>query len=308
MKVAIIGAGAVGSLFGAYMTGGGLDVTFVERDDGRVKLLKREGLNITGKRGELSVAPQITTRADDLRRVDVVFVCVKSYHTRQAIRDHRCLVRENTMLVSLQNGVGNIEILMEEAGDAHVLGASTTMGAYLDEGGIVHHTGEGDTYIGDPKGPNPKVEQLAEALSESGLSFLPSGDINGILFTKLAVNCAINPLTALIRVPNGEVAAQATLQNLARTAVKEVVAIARAKGMALDDDQIFERALEVARMTANNRSSMLKDVLDNRHTEIDAICAAVVRMGKEHGIETPVNCCLADLITALQETSEMRVR
>lgn len=300
MRFAILGPGAIGSLIAGILVEGGKDVTLVARPGNRAETLKSDGLNVIGLGKDIHVRPPVVTDAEEAGRMDVVFVTVKAYDTETAIRQHRALVGDDTLVVSLQNGVGNVEALGEVVGADRVLAGSVTAGAYLDEAGVLNYAGRGEILIGELGGGySTRAEVIAEAMARAGLDAAASDDINKVLFTKLAINCAINPLTALIREKNGEVVRREALKALIKDSVAELAEVADAEGVILDASALTERAFEVAELTAENRSSMLKDVLSGRKTEIDAICGAVCRLGEKHGIATPVNETLARLVTAV---------
>ncbi len=300
MRVAIVGPGAVGSMIGGYLTLGGLEVVFVGRPGKRVENLQRDGLRIQGVRGSHTSPLRVVTDAKQAGEVDVAIVTVKAYDTAQAVRQHRVLFGERTTAISLQNGIGNAETLAEVLDPTQVMAATTTMGGYLDSAGVLHHAGEGETFIGDWQGGfSARLTRVAEAFTQAGVLFKPVDDVRSILFSKLAVNCGINPFTALLRLKNGALLDRPDLLVVCDAAVREVSAVAQAEGMALDADSLVARTREVMRLTAENHSSMYQDVTARRRTEIDAICGAVARLGERNGVPTPVNRTLAALVNAL---------
>jgi len=308
MKIAVIGAGAIGSLFGGYLSLVGFDVSLVVREGIRADILRVKGVHITGVKDDVMVFPKIVLDASEIGEQDLVIVCVKSYQTKEAIMQHRALIGEKTLVLSMQNGVGNVEQIAEIVGQENVLAGSTTNGAYITEDGVVHHVGDGDTLIGELSGgTSERIEKMADCFKDTMIDVSVSEDIAKILYTKLAINCAINPLTALLRVQNGDVFYLENLKGIAENAVLEVADLADAKGIELDRDALVERMFEVARLTEKNRSSMLKDVLAKRETEIEAICGAVDRFGKELNIATPYNTCLYGLIAATSASCDKRL-
>lgn len=301
MKTAVIGSGAIGSLVAAYLSTRLPEIVLYERPGRRAEQLTREGLRVTGLRGDFHLRPHL--RVDGLADTpfDLVFVCVKAHQTLQAAEDHHSLIGPRTLVVSLQNGIGNIETLAECWPQACHCAATTTLGAYLDESGQVHHVGEGDTFLGAlHKTDEARAAEWVTRLSSELLPVVLEPDITRLLFVKLAVNCVINPLTALLDQPNGLVARDADLSRLAGEIVEELVTVAAAGGVELCARELLARALEVSRRTARNRSSMLNDVRRGLRTEIEAINGAVVRLGAAAGIPTPVNLTLTCLIRSLE--------
>ncbi len=308
MRLAIVGPGAIGSLAGAYWTKAGLDVTLVARAGRTAERLSSHGVQLSSAAGDFTVHPRVITDAAEIETPDVVFITVKAYDTETALRQHRLLFGPETLVISLQNGMGNVEILQKELGRQRVLAASTINGAYIDEAGILHHVGVGGTNIGEWNGEmSGRLQRIVNVTQCGGFPVSASNSIREILFAKLAINCAINPLTALLRLPNGHVARQPELDALAELAVQEVVKVAQAEAIALDAAALVQKTRDVAELTKDNHSSMLKDVLHGRLTEIDAICGYVSRLGQTHQIATPINDSLMRLVSALQNTVSERV-
>ena len=309
MRFVIIGPGAIGRLVGGMLSSGGVDVRFLARSRRRADELSARPLRIVGPKGDIEVDLIVEASADRIKATEVVLVTVKAYDTAAAIRQHRAAVGDNTLVVSLQNGIGNAETLAEAVPEEQVLAASTTLGAFFDEGGVLHQVGEGRTLLGELAGGlSERVRRIAAVMNAAGVAVKPVDDIQTVLFTKLALNCAINPLTALLRIPNGELGGQSDLKALAEEIVKEVATVAAAVNVRLDAEALFSQTIEVCRLTAKNRNSMLKDVLAERQTEVDAINGAVCGLGEKYGIPTPVNATLARLIGAMLPTRDSRVR
>lgn len=301
MKVAIIGPGAMGCMFSAYLREGGLDVTLLDRDPERARQIAADGITIQGVRGEHVVKLPVTTDAAALGPVDLVMVWVKAHQTEAAMRQHQALVGRQTVVWSAQNGIGNTEALARVVPAECVLGGSTSMGANLQGVGRVHHAGSGETYIGELDGSrSSRVHNIAGALSEAGIEVEPSREIRRLMWSKLLVNVGINALTAILGVRNGMLAEQAECRELMRAAVDEALREAVARGMEFEADEIHARVIDVARRTADNRSSMLQDIQSGKRTEIDFINGAIAGMG-----DYPINATLTRLVKAIENgTSE----
>ncbi|MDP8256812.1 MAG: ketopantoate reductase family protein [Candidatus Alcyoniella australis] len=307
MRIYVIGAGAVGSIFGGYLSLGGHEVTLVESRPETRQNVERHGLRIEGLRGELCARPRIVEQAGPDAAAQLVMVCTKAYDTAAAVDQHRALFGADTLAMSLQNGIGNVEALAERVGGENVLAGTTTSGGYLVEPGRVCHAGQGLTVIGESRGgESQRAQRIAKAFCDAGIQTEVSQHIDELLWSKLCVNVAINPLTALLGVPNGVPAQYEPSKRLMLAAVDEAVDVAASVGVLLDREQMRERALEVARLTADNRSSMLGDLAAGRRTEIDFINGAVARVGAQHGVDTPVNRVLAQLVRAAELTMQQR--
>lgn len=299
MKIAVIGAGAIGSMFGAYLAESGKDVSFVVREGIRANVLKENGLTVSGVKGEITVTPKIFFDASLAGIQDLVLVCVKAYQTKEAVLQHKALVGENTVVLSMQNGIGNVEQIAEVVGEEKVMAGSTTNGGYITEDGVLHHVGDGTTQIGELNGEqSERLKEIVGLFDNTKIKVSIAENILKVLYTKLAINCAINPLTALLKVQNGDVFELENLKEVARNAVLEVADLALVKGIEFDREKLVEQMFEVARVTRKNYSSMYKDVVQGRETEIEAICGAVKRFGFQSGVNTPVNSCLYSLVAA----------
>ncbi len=301
VRIAIVGPGAIGCTLGAYLTRGGLDVVLLHRDRESAEALARSGIRVEGVRGDLEVEARAAWDAGAVGPVDVVVVAVKACDTAAAMRAHSAAVGPATAVVTLQNGIGNVEAIAGIVGAQRVLGGTTTMGCRRLGPGRVRHAGEGDTFVGEVGGGvSERAERIAATLTAAGVPARAVSDVASRIWSKLAVNAGINALTALLGVPNGFVVRDADADSLLEAAVLEAAAVAGAAGVPLDGAQTVSMAREVARRTAANRSSMLSDIEAGRRTEIDRINGAVARLGERRGVATPVNAVLAALVRALE--------
>jgi 2-dehydropantoate 2-reductase len=209
-------------------------------------------------------------------------------------------------VVTLQNGVGNRELLVEVLGAERVGQGVTALGATLLGPGQVRHAGQGATVFA--RAPDPAgMAALAELFNACGLPAELADDLDELVWSKLLVNAGINALTALLRVPNGALARVPQARALLEQAVAEAAAVAQARGVAVRADEAQVRVLAVAEATGANRSSMLQDVLRGSPTEIATINGALVREGRRLGVPTPLNELLTALVEALDATAEARV-
>lgn len=300
MRVGIVGPGAIGGLFGAILTRGGLDVTLIDKRADRAARLSREGLRIEGKGGTYTAPVRAVAYPLPAAPFDVVVVAVKAYDTESAARDFAPAVGPATCVISVQNGLGNVEVLAGAFGADRVLGGATNQGANVLGPGRIDHAGVAGTTIGEMDGRvSERATRIAEAFTAAGLETATSDNIEGVIWTKLLVNVAVNPLVALLRVRNGVLAEHAETLELMRLAVGEAWEVARAKGVRLLVDDPLARAVEVAQKTAGNIASMHQDVRHGRPTEIDFITGAVCREGERLGVATPNNRALTLLVKAV---------
>lgn len=293
LRIGILGAGALGSLFAHRLA---------SRTSSEVRLLARTPrpawVEVDGEGG---VA--VTIEGPPRRPVDLLLVLVKAYATADAIDWAREAVGEETVALTLQNGIGNAEAIARLLPPERILAGTTAQGASLVAPGLVRHGGSGPTYLAPwaPGGPaEARAGAVADLLRQAGIGTEVVADPLPLLWMKLAVNCGINALTAILQVPNGELLLRPDARKTLEAAAAEVGAVARAAGIRLPADPV-ERTVAVARATAGNRSSMLQDITAGRRTEIDAINGAVVARGAELGVETPVNAVLTQLVRGLGE-------
>jgi len=300
MEIIVFGAGSLGSLVGGLLARAH-DVTLVGRDP-HVATVQRDGLRITGVE-TVDVDPAATTDATGAS-ADLALVTVKTHDTGAAAR--ALATGDYDAVCSLQNGMGNEDVLAETV-DAPILAGTVTCGARLVGPGHVEWTGRGTVTLGAwrPADDARPVERVAGAFRAAGLDAEVATDVRSRLWEKLAVNAAINPVTALARVENGALRSGA-LADLARTAAVETATVARADDADLADATAQDAVEIVARETARNRSSMHRDVVRGRRTEIDAINGYVVDRAAATGQSVPVNRTLAALIRGWERGAGVR--
>lgn len=262
-----------------------------------VTTIRRQGLTIRGKTDLVAHPEAVETLPEDADP-DVVILAVKAYDTLAATKALEPLW-ERSLFLSLQNGLGNEEILAAHA--LRVLGGVTNQGITFVGPGEVYHAGAGETSLGPFQGVGPEdAGRVVASFNESGMPSHLVTDIRGELWLKAIVNACINPLTALLRVPNGYVLETAPAQEVVRAIVREGVDVASHRGLDLDETAVHERVASVVRATAANRSSMLQDLERGRRTEIDAINGAIARLGQEKERPVPTNALLTKLIRAAE--------
>lgn len=295
--IAVLGSGAMGSLFGGRLAASGADVTLVDRRSAHVEAVNRSGLTIrSAAADDLTVEVPATTDPATVGPVGLVVVFVKSHQTESALEGASALLEGGPDVLTLQNGLGNPETIAEFVPPAKVLAGVTAQGATREGPGRVFHAGEGPTTIGRYfTGNDDRVRTVATWFEEAGIETTVSDAVRDEIWEKVLVNVAINAPTALARVPNGTLATTDPGRRVLESAVREAARVARNEGRAVPAD-VVSIALDVARATAENRSSMLQDVEAGRKTEIEQLHGAIVERAEGAGIRTPVNRTLADLV------------
>lgn len=292
----IVGTGAMACLFGAYLAPYH-PVCLLGTWQAGLKTLRKGGIRIESPGGERVVAVQATDDPMECQGAKLALVLVKAWQTERAAAQLAGCLANDGLAVSLQNGLGNLEILQEALGPGRASVGVTTAGARLMGPGHVRSAGQGRVHLGD----DPRLAGLKSALAEAGVEVDVSDDLNALVWGKLAVNAGINPLTALLGVPNGEILERPAARDVLAEAVGEVVEVARAKGIRLPLQDPIGATLDVAHRTASNHSSMLQDLERGAPTEIDAISGAISLEGDRLGVPAPTNWALWKLVRARVE-------
>ena len=303
MKFLIVGPGAMGLLFSSRLKIAGEDVFLLDYKKERADHLNREGIKVEGIKGSFHVCVPTVTKKEIDFLPDFVMVFVKSYSTRDAAYEIRDAVGKDTCILTLQNGVGNVEIL-EEVLKKKVYGGITSEGATLISTGHVRHAGSGDTIIGPV---SEKTALLKDILNRAGFKTEVRDDVESFIWGKLLINVGINALTAITMLKNGMIVQIDELRDIMRCTVKEAMEIVKKKGIHLPYEDPIDKTEEVCRKTSGNISSMLQDILSKRITEIDSINGAIVKEAERLGIDVPVNKTITYLIRAIQRTYKDRI-
>lgn len=308
MKITVIGAGATGSLFAWFFHRAGEEVWLLDIHPERAEIIRRNGISLEGISGDQHFSPRITLDPREIGPVDLVLIAVKSYHTEAAAEAAAQLPSRDALVLTLQNGIGNLEKIAAVVGKNRTLGGSTAQGSTLLGPGRIRHAGKGDTIIGEISGPpTERVEKIVTTLRQGGVEANPTANLAGVIWGKLLINAGINPLTALTRLKNGELLNYPGTRMVMQAAIREGEKIARAKNISLPYEDAVARTEAVCRATAGNISSMLQDVLKRKRTEVTNINGALVREGEALGIPTPVNQTLSGLVQTLEESYAQQV-
>jgi 2-dehydropantoate 2-reductase len=310
MRIAIVGAGAMGLLLTHLLSKTeAAEIWLLDIHPEREEKIRKEGLLVEGVSGEHHVRPRITVKPEEIGQADLVIICVKSPDTYEASLNANPLIGPDTAVLTLQNGLGNIEGIERAVGPGRVLGGTTSMGATVLGLNHVRHAGWGETVIGEPAGKQTKrAEAILELFGLAGLEVSFTDNLPGLLWSKLIINVGINALTALARVHNGQLLNHEGTRAIMGMAVDEATQVAHALGIRLLYDHPVEKVAGVCEATAGNISSMLQDVLKENKTEIEQINGAVVREARRLEIPTPVNETLVGLVKTLEESYGKRIQ
>jgi 2-dehydropantoate 2-reductase len=300
MKICVVGCGAVGSLFAAHLAKAGEAEVFAydvwkEHTDA----IRKNGLRLSGA-AEFTAKLSATSDPKELPRCDYGIVATKAIHTRSAISQVAHVFDENSAVCSVQNGVGNEEIIAKHV--KHVIRGTTFPAGHPIAPGHIGYDIKGDTWIGPFEPTNTsmnKVEDLAGLITRSGMNTIPLKDARGAQWTKLIFNAATNPVGALTLLHHGAAARFAPTAQVFDDLIAEGEAVAKKLGIELHGDprQLVQKG---ANAPGKHRASMLQDVLAKRQTEVDFMNGAIVEWGKKSGVPTPLNRAIWQLIKGLE--------
>ncbi len=294
-KIAVVGAGAVGGYFGGLLARAGAPVVMVGRP-AFVEKVKKSGLFLDTLQFQESVRVEASTELSAVRGAAVVLFCVKTTDNATTALALAPLLAPGALVLSLQNGVDNVEQIRAAAA-IDALPAVVYVAASVPEPGRVKHVGRGDLVVGPENG---KTKSIAALFSRAKVACRISENIEGELWTKLVVNCALNAVSALGRAKYGQIASSADAWKVVETAVHEVLAVARAAGIhppGWEDPKVaLAGALKIATQMADALSSTGQDMNRGKRTEIDSLNGYVSRRGEALGVPTPVNHALYALV------------
>lgn len=298
MKIAVIGVGAMGSLFAARLANENNDVSLIEVSEAMIEAIRRDGLRMTGLFGEKTYHLPVGPAERYAEAFELLIVFTKGMHTKSAMEAVQHTIGPDTWVLTVQNGIGNVEVIEPFVARDRIIMGMTNWPSTLIEPGLIKVPGEGEIKIWAANGQgSDKLEGINRLLDEAGLHCALDPDVEVAIWEKLAFNSALNSLAAITGLTVGEMSDRQESRTIVFTIVDEVVSVARAKGLAVDASHIRE-AVEYA--FANHRQhkpSMLQDRLAGRRMEIDTITGAVSKAGASLGIATPVTTTFAKLLT-----------
>jgi 2-dehydropantoate 2-reductase len=302
MKTVIMGAGAMGSLFGGLLALGGEEVWLVDIWKEHIDTIRSKGLVLEEKGKAQPISIHATTEVTSVGKADLVLIFVKTYHTEKAVSDAQVLQKESTVFLTLQNGLGNEETICKHIDRKKVLLGVTGQGATLLGSGQIRHAGWGKTYVGELDHQiTDRAIRMAKMFCDTGIETEVSPNIHDHVWEKLLVNVGVNALTALTGFKNGQLLDYPETTRLMERLVFEAAEVARKKGIHIEEDPI-EKVRKAIEATRENRSSMGQDFDHRRKTEIDAINGAVVREAQALGIFVPFNQAVTDLVKAIEKS------
>jgi len=303
--IVVVGAGAIGGLFGALLTEGGLEVTLIDPWIEHVAAISRNGLRVIGHGGDRIVPIKATLNARDVTTGDVVLFACKATANVAAARAVGHLFGGSAVAVSFQNGLGNEEVLAKELGTSCILGGLTAQGAVVEAPGVIRNYGSFPSLIGEMNGGlSERATRIAAQFTRHNLSTVASPDIAHDKWRKLLRNIGFGPLSAATDMTALQIMAMPELGLVVHRQIAEAVAVARACGIVLRDDEIREVLSEgsyaTGAETGGRKSSMAADIAQRRPTEIDIIHGAVALLGRQHDVPTPTIDALIAVVKGIE--------
>jgi len=288
MNIVVMGAGAIGSLFGALLSKNN-NVMLIGRKP-HVSAIKKSGLAIEGKT-QLNVKINAETSVDNISFLpDLLIITVKSYDTESAILQAKKIIKKDTTVLSLQNGLDNIDKIKKYLNSDKIIAGVTTNGAFFSKPGIIKHTGKGTTILGELNGHKTKrINNVINSFNTVGFETFTSENILKEIWIKAIVNSSINPLTALFNCKNGYLLENPILEKFLEMICEESTCIANTYGIEVTNLSMIKKTKDVIKDTYENHSSMLQSILQNKKTEINSINGKLVEIGKKHDMTPLMN-------------------
>jgi len=307
MKIVIVGGGAIGRLFGYFLVKGGNEITLIDNDPKTLGALQEKGIGLIGDgewdAGEAESYPvRALFSADSLTEADLVLLLVKSQATLAGVKDIAHLISESCPLLCLQTGLGNLEVAAQIVSKENILLGITFMsGTALSDARVRQGGGLARTYIGEVNGAfSKRLENIHQVFNQSGIDTQMVKRILGRLWCKVITYSAINPVSAILQVPNGSLTSKMESITLMKRLLDEGRAVATSCSIELVYPDLYELLFDACEKSANNLSSMLQDILNEQPTEIDAQNGAICRYAEEHGVKVPTHQTMVELIKLLE--------
>ena len=305
-KLVMLGAGALGSTIGGTLAMGGNDVHFVDMWQEHVDLINKDGLHMTNEKEDWYVRVDARTTADTIGEADLVIVLVKSFATKQAVEQLKQtnVIGKNTLVMSLQNGLGNEETIASVIGSENVISGKTYVGGRLIQAGYISAGVQGKwTYIGELNGEiTDRIQTVCNVFNDAGLLCEVSDNIKGLIWDKLLINVAAGALCGITRLPYGPLYEEDYIKDVAVAAIQEGIQVAKAAGVVLkSEDPQYPWVAASEGLPGTFKTSILQSLELKRPTEIDFINGSIVEWGKKYGIATPVNQTLVACVKGIEK-------
>lgn len=300
MRIAVIGAGAMGALYGGYLSRGN-DVLLVDVNQRQVDAINGQGLKIHEPDGSVTLCrPRAVVSTEGEAPADVVVLFVKAMFSKSALESNRSLIGPDTYLMTLQNGSGHEDTLLGFADRAHVIIGSTQHNSAVVDFGEIRHGGSGRTVIGPVEGDAARLAPIAEAFSACGLETVCDGGVQKLIWGKMFTNVSVSVLTGVLQVPMGYIVSNPHAWALCEQLVREAVAVAAGEGLEFSAEEKIAEVRGVCERSPQGLTSIYADLRDGRKTEVDTISGSVVRASRRNGVPAPTHEAIVALVHAME--------
>lgn len=301
MKIAIIGAGAMGSIYGGYLSKHN-EVYLVDNKQDVVDTINKDGLKLQENGSDLVYRPKAVTSAEGIGKVDLLILFVKSSYSRVALQENKGIIDSNTYVMTLQNGSGHEDILSEVVPvERIIIGTTEDNGAILKLG-YVRHGGTGRTNIGMlVEDKDDMLNTLKKYFDDCGFDTIVHDNIQKLIWDKLFTNVSLSALTGVLQVKMGFIASNSSAWNLTKQLVKEAISVSNAMGLVFDEETILTKVKKTSESSPNGCTSIYTDLNNGRLTEVDTISGSVVRAAKKYGVEVPSHEFIVNMVHAMEQ-------
>lgn len=315
LRIAILGIGSIGGMLLGALADSGVELIAVSKGYMASQISER-GLTLNTPEGTVEHFPSELFTVIDSESIpipinlanscDFALICGKSHSTPILTQLASELLSKEGIAISLQNGLGHSEYLSKKIGQGNVLGCTITHGAWRDMNSV-HWAGRGNIILGslEGKSPSPKINDFISLLESSNLSPRWSEDIYKEIWIKLLINIAINPISAITGLRNGEILVRNDIWTQSCSTMLEASIIAKSSGIDVDYEDLIYKLKSVIKSTEKNRCSMLQDIMNGKKTEIDSLCGEIVSRGESLGIPTPLNSMLYAIIKGIEDNTKI---
>lgn len=300
MKIAVLGSGAMGGLFSAYLSRHH-EVTVIDVNAALVDKVNAEGLEVREPDGSSQLYhPHATLSTEGMEPVDLVVVFVKAMFSEGALRNNRSIIGPDTYLMTLQNGSGHEDTLGKFVDEEHIIIGTTQHNASVSGVGVTNHGGSGITHMGCVTGSAARLQKFADAFTECGLEADTSDGVQRMIWNKMFTNVSASVLTGILQVPLGYISQNEAAWAMCCQLIREAVDAAAGLGMEFDYDEKVTEVKAVCDRSPNGLTSIYADLRDGRRTEVDTISGSIVRAGKKGGVATPSHEFAVQMVHAME--------
>lgn len=301
MKIAIIGAGAMGSIYGGNLSKHN-EVYLVDNNQNVVDIINRDGLKLQENGSDVVYRPKAVISSEGIGKVDLVILFVKSLYSRVALQENKEIIGSNTYVMTLQNGSGHEDILSEVVPVERIIIGTTEDNGAIIEAGYVRHGGTGRTNIGMlVEDKDDMLNTLKKCFDACGFDTLVHDNIQRLIWDKLFTNVSLSAVTGVLQVKMGFIAENPSAWNLTKQLVKEAVAVSNAMGLGFDEETVLSKVKKTSESSPNGYTSIYTDLKNGRLTEVDTISGSVVHAAKKYGVEVPSHEFIVNMVHAMEQ-------